>query len=48
MTFGPVFADVYRQLAAHIDKVRKSAKPADLPIEFPTKVELVVNVAVPR
>ena len=41
--YGPVIADVYRRLALYVDKIRKGAKPADLPVELPTRVELVVN-----
>jgi putative ABC transport system substrate-binding protein len=44
MTYGPVFADVYRRLASHVDRIRKGARPGDLPVELPTKVELVINV----
>src|SRR5438105_864028 len=41
MTFGVVEADVYRRVAVFVDKVLKGAKPADLPVEQPTRFELV-------
>ena len=44
MTFGVVEADVYRRVAVFVDKVLKGAKPADLPVEQPTRFELVVNL----
>jgi len=44
MTYGPVVTDVYRRLAEYVDRIHKGAKPADLPVELPTKVELVVNL----
>ena len=44
----PNFVDQYRRAAAYVDRILKGEKPADMPVQAPTKYELVVNLKIAK
>jgi len=45
MAYAPNLPDLYRRSATYVDKILRGAKPAELPVEQPTRIDLLVNVA---
>jgi putative ABC transport system substrate-binding protein len=48
MSYGPVTADLYPRVAGYVDRILKGEKPGDLPVQFPTRFELCVNLKTAR
>jgi putative tryptophan/tyrosine transport system substrate-binding protein len=44
MSYGPNLEELYRRIPVHVDKILKGAKPADIPVELPTKFEFIINL----
>jgi putative ABC transport system substrate-binding protein len=44
LSYGPEQIDIWRRAASYVDRILRGAKPGDLPVQFPTKFEMIVNL----
>jgi putative ABC transport system substrate-binding protein len=44
LSYGPNYSDLFRRAGDYVDKILKGAKPADIPVELPTRIELIINL----
>jgi len=44
LSYGPDLIDIWRRTASYVDRILRGAKPAELPVQLPTKFELVINL----
>ena len=45
MSYGPNFPELFRRVGDYVDKILRGTKPADIPVEQPTKFDLIINLA---
>jgi putative ABC transport system substrate-binding protein len=48
LSYGPDLVDIWRRAATYVDRILRGAKPSDLPVQFPTKYEMVVNAKIAK